>query len=176
MNGKVKDLTYKVRHGLGVLHSSRPKQVEIAEHDLINELRERYWIEKIEKKSPRKSSLFTISAGFPMDLSRDTVNRSRSDAGDGFFCYTGIDENGTISVQEWYEVTECFTTVDAQDINCYMRLENGMSVKPAFSQENFLQTVVWDRPTKSFSEASVGQREKCHPKEDSESDIQRDGH
>ena len=78
------------RLGLGVLHSSRSKQVEISDHDLINELRERYWIEKIETKSPRKSSLFKISVGVQLDLSRDTVNRSRSDAGDGFLYYTGI--------------------------------------------------------------------------------------
>ena len=53
-------------------------------------------------------------------------------------------------MQEWYEVTECFTSVDAKDINNYMRLENGLRVKSDFSQENFLQMVAFEKPTRSF--------------------------
>ena len=140
------------RGGLGILYASLAREADltqIARRDLPNDLRERYWIDKVGVRD-KKRSFMTVALGLTHNIGRLGVGRSRNDPGDGFRYHVTTGSSGTKDHMEWFEVTERFPTVDPRDVNDFMRSVNGLPLGRAFDPDGFLDGVDLRRPGRSM--------------------------
>ena len=134
------------RSGLGVLYATdnskdRPEHIQL--RDLPVDLREKYWIEKVGHRKPKHS----------LDLVQITlkheIERFRQNPGDGFRFWVHSGKSGVQSEMEWFEVTERYPSVNARDVNDFMRCANSIATKRDFDPVVFLNSVDFSRPSRS---------------------------
>ena len=107
--------------------------------DLAKELRERHWIRAAAVARP-EASLGEVGIGISFPLTRESLGRTRDEPGDGFRYVFRTGTSGTGAGVEWIEVTEVFEGVKPQDIESFMRLENGGDANQ-FDREAFLSNL-----------------------------------
>ena len=111
---------------------------DVAERDLTSELRERFWIHKAANAGSGRKSSADIQITLPVWIERAALGRNRNEPGDGFRYVIRSGTGGTEERVEWFEVTEVFEGVDAQDIEAFMRLDNGGRANSNFDQDEFV--------------------------------------
>ena len=110
---------------------------DLGKRDLPAALREKYWIEQA-KDAGIRTSPDAVRFVMPWDIERQELGRSRNDPGDGFRYVLRGGASGFDGRPEWFEVTEVFESVQAQEIETFMRIRNGIAVRRAFDPLAFL--------------------------------------
>ena len=132
---------FRAKAGLEVLFATRERGDGLAgvpERDIPGELRERYWISRAEDAGDRKNS-WDIAVSMPRRIERQELGRDRNQPGDGFRYLYRRATDGTGSRVEWFEVTEVFESVEAKDIEAFMRVNNGGTTRSDFDLDRFLR-------------------------------------
>ena len=110
-------------------------------------LRERYWAHRVENISDAGFA----SANMEWPIDREELGRRHDEPGDLFSywtCLSRMETGGTIvRGNKWVEVTEVFTTTEAQHIERIMRVHHGLQSGAANEVEDFVKHLYKGRPT-----------------------------
>ena len=139
------------RSGLGVLYAtddSNDRLEHVKRRDIPSHLREKYWIKKVGPRKP-KHRLDLVQLTLEHEIERQVVGRSRHKPGDGFRFWAHAGNYGVQSEMEWFEVTERYPSVNARDVNDFMRCMNSIPTNRKFDPSGFLNSVDFNRPSRS---------------------------
>ena len=134
-----RDLPEEVEKAMRILYltpGSKDDISDIGKRDLPAALREKYWIKQAENAGIGTSP-DALRFVMPWDIEQQELGRSRNDPGDGFRYVIHGGTSGLDGRAEWFEVTEVFEGVKAQDIDSFMRIQNGIAVHRAFDPDAF---------------------------------------
>ena len=155
MIGETDSLARRGLEILGAKPGPKGGVVDVSEHDLTGELRERYWIRQAADAGVDVKTSMGVGFAMPLEIERAELGRTRSEPGDGFrYVFRGgIGRMGGRA--EWFEVTEVFEGVEAKDIEAFMRLENGGKGYPGFDPEGFVRGLNFGIPRRAAQQRAA---------------------
>ena len=142
----------RAKTGLEILYvrrGTKDSAADVAERDLVAELRERYWIRQAEDAGIEPRTWATFGVSIQWRIERYELGRNRNEPGDGFRYVFRSGTGGTGGRAEWFEVTEVFEGVEAKDVNAFMRIENGGKAGFDFDPDRFVRGLDMGMPCRA---------------------------
>ena len=132
--------------GLSILYNTKGTTQEewskIPDNRKAKRLREIYWTKHAIKILEEKKFLKLHGYNW---IDRNEINRNENDPGDSFILMMEMWPEIKDKFK-WLEVTEVFTTIEAQEIEAVMNAWNGFNCKQKVDFEKFKERVNRERP------------------------------